>query len=117
MMDPTMNVKKKPSRLRAWSMLVFGFFCVWLFAFIVGPWFQDKIPTYRQIIQVIEERDIDSGAYFYTEIEASYEGEQYLLESLKLSAPDEVGMTLPFVFSIVLCGVILWIGYRFLPMD
>jgi len=117
MTDPAMNVKKQPSRLRAWSMLVFGFFCVWLFAFIVGPWLQDKIPIYQQIIQVIEERDIDAGAYFYTEIEASYEGEQYLLESLKLSAPDEVGMTLPFVFSIVLCGVILWIGYRFLPMD
>jgi hypothetical protein len=32
-------------------------------------------------------------------------------------APEEVGFTLPFVGGIVLCVVILWIGYRYLPMD
>ncbi|MBC8247468.1 MAG: hypothetical protein H8E81_07775 [Deltaproteobacteria bacterium] len=112
-----MDVKTTHPRLRAWGWLFFGFLCVGLFAFIVGPWFQNQIPTYQKIVQVIEERDIDAGAYFYSEIKASYEGEQYLLESLKLGAPDEVGLTLPFVFSIALCGVILWIGYRYLPMD
>ncbi len=117
MTDPTMNAKKQSSRLRAWGLLVFGFFCVWLFAFIVGPWLQNKIPTFQQIIQVIEERDIDSGAYFYTGIDASYDGEQYILESLRLSVPNEVGLTLPFIFAIVLCGVILWLGYRYLPSD
>ena len=117
MTDRSTDATRHSSRLRAWALLVFGFFCVWVFAFVVGPWLQDKIPTFRQIVQVAEEREIDAGAYFYSEVKESYEGEQYLLESLKLGAPEEVGLTLPFVFSILLCGVILWIGYRFLPMD
>jgi hypothetical protein len=108
---------KHSSRLRAWSLLGFGFFCVWAFAFVVGPWLQDQIPIFSQIVRVAEEREIDAGAYFYSETKESYEGEQYLLESLKLGAPEEVGFTLPFVLCIVLCGVILWIGYRYLPMD
>ena len=119
MVDRTITVEKRNpgSRLRAWSLLVFGFFCVWVFAFVVGPWIQDKIPTFRKIVQVIEERDIDAGAYFYSENKESYDGEQYLLESLRLGAPEEVGFTLPFIGSIALCFIILWIGYRYLPLD
>ena len=75
------------SRLRAWGLLCLGFVCVGMFAFVVGPWLQHKIPVYEEIVQVIQERDIDAGAYFYTEIEASYDGERYLLESMKLAAP------------------------------
>ena len=104
-------------RVRAWGLLIGGFVCVGLFAFVVGPWFEDKIPVYDQIVKVIEEQDINANAYFYSEIKGSYEGEQYLLESMKLAAPDQVGFTLPFVSCIVLCFVILGIGYRFLPMD
>ena len=117
MTDRTMNAGKQSSRLRAWGLLAIGFFCVWVFAFVVGPWIQDSIPTFRKIVHVIEEREIDAGAYFYSEVKESYEGEQYLLESLRLGAPEEVGFTLPFVGGIVLCVVILWIGYRYLPMD
>ena len=117
MTDRTMNAAKPSSRLRSWGFLVTGFICVWVFAFVVGPWFQDNIPTLRKIVNVIEEREIDAGAYFYSENKESYEGEQYLLESLRLGIPEEVGFTLPFIGCIVLCGVILWIGYRYLPMD
>jgi|SaaInl7_200m_RNA_FD_contig_41_1642845_length_2279_multi_15_in_0_out_0_2 hypothetical protein len=119
MVDQTITAgKPKPgSRLRAWGLLVIGFSCVWVFAFIVGPWIQDKIPTFRKIVQVIEERDIDAGAYFYSENKESYDGERYLLESLRLGAPEEVGFTLPFIGSIVLCLIILGLGYRYLPMD
>lgn len=105
------------SRIRAWGMLLTGFLCVGLFAFVVGPWLQDQIPTFSQIIQVVEDQDIDSGAYFYSEIKASYDGERYLLESMKLTNPDQVGLTFPFVFCIILCFVILGIGYRYLPME
>ena len=117
MADRVANARKRPSKLRAWSLLALGFFCVWLFAFVVGPWIQNHIPTFRKIVDVIEEREIDAGAYFYTGNKESYEGEQYLLESLRLKAPEKIGFTLPFVGCIVLCIVILWIGYRYLPMD
>ena len=111
------NTKPASSRVRAWGLLICGFLCVGLFAFVVGPWFEERIPVYNQIVQIIEDQDINANAYFYSEIKGAYEGEQYLLESMKLAAPDQVGFTLPFIFCIVLCIVILGIGYRFLPMD
>lgn len=117
MADRPIKVGKQSSRLRSWSVLAGGFFCVWMFAFVVGPWVQNNIPAFRKIVDVIEEREIDAGAYFYTGNKESYEGEQYLLESLRLKAPEKIGFTLPFVGCIVLCIVILWIGYRYLPMD
>ncbi len=78
---------------------------------------QKNVPIINQIFQIIEERDIDSTAYFYTGIEASYDGERYLRESVELLAPEEAGLTIPFIAFVILSGVILWIGFRFLPMD
>ncbi|MEE8430046.1 MAG: hypothetical protein V3S16_02240 [Candidatus Desulfatibia sp.] len=108
---------RNPSRLRAWGQLFFCFFLIWAFAFIVGPWIQKNVPIINQIFQVVEERDIDSAAYFYTAIEASYDGASYLHESIKLMAPEEAGLTIPFIAFVILTGVILWIGFRYLPMD
>jgi len=113
----TIPCRSGATRVRAWGLLILGFACVCLFAFGIGPWLEDRIPVYTEIVQVIEEQDIDSGAYFYSEIKGAYDGERYLLESLKLAAPDQVGFTLPFILCIVLCIGILGIGFRFLPMD
>ena len=104
-------------RAGPWVKLAIGFGLVWVFAFVVGPWAIDHIPMMRQIVQTIEEKDINANAYFYTEIEGSYDGEQYLRKSLELSAPQEIGLTLPFVLSIVICILLLWIGYKYLPND
>lgn len=105
------------SRVRAWAMLFFFSFCIWGFGAYLGPWLQNRIPTMKQIVQVIEENDIDSGAYFYTEIEASYEGERYLRESLAFSDKRNVEPTFFFLSGVVLCCVILGIGFRLLPND
>jgi hypothetical protein len=113
----TLKNPKPISRIRPWGILIVSCFLLWVFAFKIGPWIQESIPTFKQIVEVIEERDIDSTAYFYTGIEASYDGEQYLRESLEFSAPDEAGLTIPFLLGLFLCGIILWIGYRFLPND
>ena len=103
------------SRIRAWGMLFFFSFCIWGFGAYVGPWIQNSIPTMKQIVQVIEEDEIDAGAYFYTEIEASFEGERYLRESLAFADKRNVQFTLPFLSGVVLCCVILAVGFRFLP--
>ena len=104
-------------RVGSWVKLGIGFGLIWVFIFVIGPWAIDHIPMMRQIVQTIEERDINANAYFYTEIEGSYDGEQYLRNSLELSAPQEIGLTLPFILSIVICIVLLWVGYRYLPND
>ena len=102
-------------RAKAWSILGLTFLTLWLFAVVVGPWLQHYIYGMDEIVQVIEENNIDSGAYFYTEIEGSYTGEKYLRQSLELAAPDDFGLTLPFVSGIVACLLLLGIGFKYLP--
>ena len=95
------------SRLFGWGMLVLVLFLLWGFAFVVGPWVQHRIPLMDQIM----------GAYVYTEIEASYNGERYLKGSLDLAAPGQAGLTPFFLSGMAVCFVLLWLGYRYLPMD
>jgi len=103
------------SRVKAWGILLSTFGMLWVFGVVIGPWLQHHIYSMDDIVQVIEENDIDSGAYFYTEIEGSYTGEKYLRQSLELAAPDEFGLTLPFVSGIVACLVLLGVGFKYLP--
>lgn len=105
------------SRIRAWGLLIGAFAALWIFAVAVGPWLETRIPVFDKIVQTIEEQDIDSGAYFYSEIKASYEGERYLRNALELGVPDQAGVTWPFVSGIVICILMLGLGYRFLPND
>lgn len=105
------------NRLKAWGQLIGVFAALWLFATVVGPYFETRIPTFDKIVQTIDKQDIDSGAYFYTEIKASYDGERYLRNALELGVPDEIGLTLPFVSGIAICLLILWVGFRYMPME
>jgi len=105
------------SRLRAWGVLLLSLFLLWVFAVAVGPWLRPHIPYLDQIVTVAEEQDIDMGAYFYTEIEASYDGEQYLKGALDLGAPGEATFNPLAVAGLVLCLFILWLGFRYLPLD
>jgi hypothetical protein len=102
-------------RARAWSVLTLTIVCLWLFGTVIGPWLQHHIYSMDDIVRVIDENDIDSGAYFYTEIEGAYTGEKYLRQSLEMAAPDQFGLTLPFVSGIVACLLILAIGFKYLP--
>ena len=57
------------SKLKAWGGLLLGLFLIWTFAFVIGPWFQQKIPIMNEIFTLIEEQEINANAYFYTEID------------------------------------------------
>ena len=105
------------SKLKAWGGLLLGLFLIWSFAFVIGPWLQDKIPIMNEIFTLIEEQEINANAYFYTEIEASYDGEAYLRNSLELTHPDKIGLTFPFISGIVLCIIILFLGFRYMPVE
>lgn len=104
-------------RIRSWTLLLLSFFFIWLFGAYIGPWIQTKIPTMDKIVEVIDERDINSNGYFYTEVEESYEAEQYIRESLKTSDPKYVQITLPFISGIAICIFLLCLGFKYLPVD
>jgi len=116
--DKTPGLKqRRKSRLKAWGQLISVFFLLWVFATVVGPWLETRIPTFNKIVETIEEQDIDSGAYFYSEIKGSYDGERYLRDALELGAPDEIGLTFSFVSGIVICLLLLWLGFRYMPVE
>ncbi len=103
------------SKTKGWTILLLTLFFLWLFGVAIGPWLQQHIYGMEQIVQVIEEQDINAGAYFYTEIEGSYAGEKYLRQALEMGSPDHFGLTLPFLSGIFLCFLLLYLGWKFLP--
>ena len=107
----------KKSRIKAWGQFFGVLLLLWIFGTVVGPWLETRIPTFNKIVETIEKHDIDSGAYFYSEIKGSYDGERYLRDALELGAPDDIGLTLPFICGIILCFVILWLGFRYMPLE
>ena len=105
------------SKTKAWIILGTTLVMLWGFAQVVGPWGESHIPVFKEIVEVIKARDIDSGAYFYTEIEASYTGERALRDAQILKRPDQFGMTLSFASGVVISLLILYFGFKTLPMD
>ena len=115
-MDTQKETPDRPMpRKKAWSILTLTFFSLWLFGAVIGPWLQHHIYTMDNIVQIIDENGIDSGAYYYTEIEGAYSGKAYLNQALQMARPDQFGLTWPFVSGIVACLALLAIGFKYLP--
>lgn len=108
-------MKQTQSGKKGWLILILTLACLWGFAQYVGPWGERHIPVFKEIVDIIKARDIDSGAYFYTEIEASYSGERELQGSIKLKRPQDFGFTPTFILGIVISLAILIVGFKTLP--
>ena len=109
------RAQPKQNRTKGWVVLISVFLLIYSFGVFIGPWLQRYIYGMDKIVQVIEENGIDAGAYYYTEIEASHAGQQYLTQTLQLMAPEQYGLTLPFISGIIICLLILYFGLRALP--
>ena len=114
---PDSERPRQKKRLKAWGQLISALCILWLFGTVVGPWLETRIPVFNKIVETIEKQDIDSNAYFYSEIKASYDAEPYLRSALEQGVPDQAGWTWPFISGIVICLVILWLGFRYMPME
>ena len=97
-----------------WGQLIFFMFLIWSFGWVIGPYINNNVPIYKEIIQVVEDRDIDSAAYMYEESVGSYDGEYYLSDSFKHSGREDYGSTKAFFSGMALCFIILGIGWRYI---
>jgi hypothetical protein len=107
----------KTSKIKSWSILLISFGLIAIFAFAIGPWFQKQVPIVDEMFTLIEEHDINSNAYFYTDIEGAYDGEKYLKNAIRFSDEKEARLNIPFIAGLICCILILWIGYKFLPVE
>jgi hypothetical protein len=112
-----METAEKNKLKKSFKVIISTFFLLWLFAFVAGPWGERHIPVFKDITKVIEENNIDSTAYMYTEIEGSYSGQNHLLAALAHEIPEEFGFTAVFMSGVICCFTILAFAYRFLPMN
>ncbi len=108
------NEETHNSKFNSWGKLFIGLFFIWVFGWVVGPYIEQNVSTYKQIAKVVEERDIDSAAYMYTDAVGSYEGEYYLTDSFKHSKRSDYGLTKSFFAGIALCFSILCFGWRYI---
>jgi len=108
---------KTRSKFKAWGVLLTVFGLLAFFALYAGPWLQKQVPIVDQMFTLIEEQDINSNAYFYTDIEGSYDGERFLKGAIRLADDKEGRLNIPFFAGLVCCILILGLGYRFMPMD
>ena len=108
---------KKTSTLQSCSILLISLGLIAIFAFAIGPWFQKQVPIVDEMFTLIEEHDINSNAYFYTDIEGAYDGETYLKNAIRLSDEKEARLNIPFIAGLTCCILILGIGFKFLPLE
>ena len=108
---------RKGSKIKAWSVLLIVFGLLAVFALYAGPWLQKQVPIVNEMFTLIEEQDINSNAYFYTDIEGAYDGERFLKGAIRLADDEEGRLNIPFIAGLVCCILILGLGYRFMPMD
>jgi hypothetical protein len=68
-----MNSNDKPQMglIKGWAVLLSVCCFVYLFAAKIGPWLLPHIWGLEKIAEVVEEQNIDAGAYYYTEIEGA----------------------------------------------
>ena len=102
------------SKIRTWGTFLFVSFLVWSFGWVVGPMVINNIPIYKEIVQVVEDRNIDSAAYMYEESVGSYDGQYYLRDSFKHSGRDDYGPTKAFFSGMAICFALLAFGWRYM---
>ena len=54
---------------------------VWVFMFVVAPW-MGSFEAARPLLDFVEERDIDAGAYYYTEVDEFGDAEFAIRQAL-----------------------------------
>ncbi len=77
----TESVQKNEGIKKA-AKLILCILIILIFMFYIGP-LMEKLPLVQPLVQVIDERDIDASALFYTEIEESFEAKTNMENTIK----------------------------------
>jgi len=70
------------SRIVPWLKLAAGFVLVWACIFVFGS-LARYVPGADHMAKVIDERDLRATAIYYTDLEETYEGSEYIRHSLE----------------------------------
>jgi hypothetical protein len=68
--------------LKPWLKLILGFVLIWVCIFVFG-FLAKFIPGARHMARVIDERNLKATAIYYTDLEESYEGAEYIRHNLE----------------------------------
>lgn len=84
---PVREAEASRTGLKSWLKLLIGFALVWVCIFVFGT-LSRYIPGADHMAEVIDERGLRATAIYYTDLEETYEGSEYIRHALE-SAPNE----------------------------
>jgi len=84
---PACEAEASQAGLKSWLKLLIGFALVWVCIFVFGS-LSRYIPGADHMAEVIDERGLRATAIYYTDLEETYEGSEYIRHALE-SAPNE----------------------------
>ncbi|MFZ2445787.1 MAG: hypothetical protein WAW37_05480 [Syntrophobacteraceae bacterium] len=76
------------TRAKLWLELITGFILVWVCIFVFGT-LSRYIPGAAHMAEVIDERGLRATAIYYTDLDESYEGSEYIRHSLESARGKE----------------------------
>jgi len=75
-------VSNKHSIIRKWTAVAGSILLLWLFMFVIAPWFM-RCPAVSELAQYIDERDIEATALWWSEVEAVADAEMKCRNSVQ----------------------------------
>ena len=73
---------------KPWLKLAAGFILVWIFIFVFGS-LSRFIPGAAHMAEVIDERNLRATAIYYTDLDETYDGSEYIRHSLESGSGKE----------------------------
>jgi hypothetical protein len=80
--SPAHGARAPRAGLKPWLKLILGFVLVWVAIFAFGH-LATFLPGAERMARVIDERNLRATAIFYTDLEESHEGSQYIRHNLE----------------------------------
>ncbi len=70
------------NRIRKWGALTGSIVLLWLFMFVIAPWFM-RYTAVSELAQYIDERDIEATALWWSEVEIGADAEMNCRNSVQ----------------------------------
>ena len=80
-MSTSLHSEKGREKRKGILKLLISICLLLTFLYGVGPWLE-QLPLFRPIVELIDARDIDAGAYYYTDIEEFSDAEHNIRHSM-----------------------------------
>lgn len=70
-------------KLKRWSILLTWALGIWFFIFVFSPFIQSFFPAWQRFNEISEEKGLDPGALYYTNVPVTQESEAHTRQAIR----------------------------------